>query len=111
MYSTEILQFKDKLKISKAFGTKFVTKLEDKLEIFVHDKNTNNIFKIEIVRDKRTEDKYFIKTNEFEKGKFIANGDPQMIFYDPIIIAKVGATVKSKENIYFTVDDNIDLYI
>lgn len=97
------------LKSSKAIGTQFVIKLEDNITIFIHDKKTNLVNSITIVKDKRTADKYNIKSDSY-KGKFIANGDPQMIFFNPVIIAKIGAATKSKENIYFAVDSNIDLY-
>jgi hypothetical protein len=33
-----------------------------------------------------------------------------MILFDPIVLAKIGTGSKSKENIYFVVDDNIDIY-
>ena len=99
------------LKASKAAGTQFVTKLEDDITIFIHDKKTNIVKKFSIVKDKRSENKYMIKSDEFAKGKFIANGEPQMIYFNPVIIAKIGATAKTKENIYFTVDDNLDLYM
>ena len=99
------------LKASKAAGTQFVTKLEDDITIFIHDKKTNIVKKFSIVKDKRSENKYMIKSDEFAKGKFVANGEPQMIYFNPVIIAKIGATAKTKENIYFTVDDNLDLYM
>ena len=99
------------LKASKAAGTQFVTKLEDDITIFIHDKKTNMVKKFSIVKDKRSENKYMIKSDEFAKGKFVANGEPQMIYFNPVIIAKIGATAKTKENIYFTVDDNLDLYM
>ena len=99
------------LKASKAAGTQFVTKLEDDIAIFIHDKKTNIVKKFSIVKDKRSENKYMIKSDEFAKGKFVANGEPQMIYFNPVIIAKIGATAKTKENIYFTVDDNLDLYM
>lgn len=98
------------LKASKSVGTQFVTKLEDSITIFIHNKKTNMVEKITIVKDKRSSDKYMVKSDKFEKGKFVTNGEPQMIYFEPVVIAKVGATAKSKENIYFTVDPDIDLY-
>ena len=98
------------LKASKSMGTQFVTKLEDSITIYIHNKDSNIVEKITITKDKRSTDKYMVKSDKFAKGKFIANGELQMIYFKPVIIAKVGATAKSRENIYFTVDDNIDLY-
>lgn len=97
------------LRVSKAMGTQFVTKLEDNITVYIHNKKNDTVIKLNIVKDKRTNDKYMVKYDN-TKGKFIANGDAQMIYFDPVIIAKVGATAKSRENIYFTVDDNIDIY-
>ena len=99
------------LKASKAMGTQFVTKLKDNIIIFIHDINNNSIVgKITITKDKRSETKYIVKSDKFDDGKFIANGEAQMIYFDPVIIAKIGSSSKSKENIYFTVDSNIKLY-
>lgn len=99
------------LRTSKAMGTQFVTKLEDNIIVFIRDIKSDNIIgKITITKDKRSETKYIVKSDKFDKGKFITNGEAQMIYFDPVIIAKVGATTKSKENIYFTVDSNIELY-
>ena len=109
-YSIEILKDLSIMKQSKSMGTRFTTSLEDDKDIYLHDKNTNLVFKISIVKDKRSNDKYFIKTDQFDKKKFIANGEPQMIFFNPIVIVKIGATTKTKGNLYFTVDDNIDIY-
>lgn len=105
-----ILEGKKLLKASKAFGVKFTTKLEDDITIYAFDKIGNNVYEINIVKDKRTSDKYFIKSEIFGKTKFIANGSVQAIFFCPMIMAKIGTSIKSKDNIYFIVDDNIDLY-
>jgi hypothetical protein len=98
------------LRASKSMGTQFVTKLEDNITIYIHNKDSNIVEKITITKDKRSTDKYIVKSDKFEKRKFIADGELQMIYFNPVIIAKVGATAKSRENIYFTVDSNIDLY-
>ena len=98
------------LKTSKSLGTQFVTKLEDNITIFIHNKKTNIVEKINIVKDKRSTDKYMVKSDKFDKYIFVTDGEPQMIYFGPVIIAKVGATAKSRENIYFTVDSYIDLY-
>lgn len=105
-----MLEDKKILKISKAIGTKYTTKLEDDITIYALNKKSNFVYEINIVRDKRTSDKYFVKTKEFGKTKFVADGSVQGIFFDPIIFAKIGATAKSKDNIYFVVDDYIELY-
>ena len=104
------LEGKKILKTSKAVGTKFTTKLEDDITIYALDKRNNNVYEINIVKDKRTTDKYFVKSKVFAKTKFVADGSIQGIFFDPFIAAKIGATTKSKDNIYFIVDDYIDLY-
>lgn len=104
------LEGKKLLKISKAVGTKFTTKLEDDIIIYAFDKRNNNVYEINIVKDKRTADKYFVKSEIFGKTKFVADGSVQAIFFGPMIMAKIGASSKSKDNIYFTVDENIELY-
>ena len=97
------------LKTSKAMGTQFVTKLEDSITVYIHNKDNDTVEKITITKDKRTENKYIVKSDKF-KGKFVADGKAHMIYFNPVVIAKVGATTKSKENIYFTVDSNIVIY-
>ncbi len=104
------MEDKKLLKISKAVGTKFTTKLEDDITIYAFDKNSGRQYEINIVKDKRTTNKYFVKSELFGKTKFVADGSVQAIFFGPMIMAKIGASAKSKDNIYFIVDDNIDLY-
>lgn len=110
MRSIDILKDKKLLKISKAAGTKYTTKLEDDIVLYVLNKKNNSVYEINIVKDKRTTDKYNVKSEEYDKIKFITDGSAQVIFFDPIVIAKIGATAKSKENIYFAVDDYIEIY-
>ena len=104
------LEGKKLLKTSKAVGTKFTTKLEDDITIYAFDKRNNNVYEINIVKDKRTADKYFVKSEVFGKSKFVIDGSVQAIFFGPMIMAKIGASSKSKDNIYFIVDENIELY-
>lgn len=110
MISMNELKEKKLLKTSKSLGMQYTTKLKDENIIYVLNKRSNIIYEINIVKDKRTSNKYFIKTEIFDKKKFVADGSIQGIFFDPLILAKIGATSKSKENIYFTVDDYIELY-
>ena len=110
MKSVDVLEGKSLLKLSKAIGTKYTTKLEDDITLYALDKKSNSVYVFNIVKDKRTADKYFVKSEEYDKIKFVADGSVQMVFFGPIILAKIGATVKSKENIYFAVDDNIEIY-
>ena len=110
MYSINDLKNLSLLKTSKLTGTRFTTKLEDEIKLCIHDKNTDIVYSITITKDKRTEDKYFIKSDNYDKRKFIANGEAQLIFFNPIIIMKIGGSAKSKENLYFAVDSNIDIY-
>lgn len=110
MYSVKDLEDLSLLKTSKLTGTKFTTKLENIIRLYIHDKNTDIVYKITITKDKRSEDKYIIKSDNYNNRKFIANGEAQMIFFNPVIIMKIGNSAKSKENLYFTVDSNIDLY-
>ena len=104
------LEGKKLLKTSKSVGTKFTTKLEDDITIYAFDTISNNVYEINIVKDKRTSDKYFVKSEIFGKTKFVADGSVQAIFFGPMIMAKIGASSKSKDNIYFVVDENIELY-
>ena len=110
MYPIDVLKGKSCLKKSRLTGTQFVIKLEGSFEVYVHNKSNNNIFKISFKKDNRSENKYIINSDKFGKGKFITNGELQMILFDPIVLAKIGTGSKSKENIYFVVDDNIDIY-
>ena len=110
MRSIDILEGKKLLKLSKAAGTKYTTKLEDDITIYVLNKKNNSVYEINIVKDKRTADKYNVKSEEYDKIKFVADGSTQVIFFGPIVIAKIGVTAKSKENIYFAVDDDIEIY-
>ena len=98
------------LKSSKLIGTQYVTKLSDNITIFIREEKTNIVKKLSIVKDKRSENKYIVKSENFAKCKFIADGEPHMVYFEPIIIAKIGSGAKSKENIYFTVDSDIYLY-
>ena len=107
----KVLENLKKLKVSKSPGTRFVTKLKDSNIIYIHNTTNNNINKINIKKDKGSEDKYIIESGGFfSKVKFSADGNFHMILFDPVIIAKIGATSKSKENIYFALNDDIDLY-
>jgi hypothetical protein len=107
MYNLSDIKELNLLKTSKMSGTKFTIKLEDKLNIFIHDKNTDIVYKISILKSNSN---YIIKSDEYSDKVFFPNGDAQMIYFNPVIIAKVGTTSKNKDSIYFIVDDNIDLY-
>ena len=105
----DILKDKKLLKSSKAIGTKFVTKIKYSFSIYIHNKSNNNVYEMFFIK---TNDKYTITSNidGYGENTFVPNTELQMIFFDPIVIVKNGSSAKTEENIYFVVDDNIDLY-
>ena len=110
MKSSDVLEGKKLLKQSKAMGTKYTTKLEDEFTIFILNKNNNSVYEINFVKDKRTSNKYFVKSDEYGKTKFVADGSVQAVFFGPLVLAKIGASTKSKDNIYFEINNSVELY-
>lgn len=107
MYSTEILANKTKLKISKGQTAGQYCKLfEKKQDIYVHDKNTDLVFKLTFKPDGKDESKFVVTTESKKKYNFIDDTNPRIVSFEPLIIAKT----TTKKFIYFMASENFDFY-